>query len=110
MMQKIITALAAALLFFGAAYGQADYGKSIIGTWKFDLGGNFWATVEYKADGTFSQTMGGMTITGTYSVKGTTLKTDVKGQMTEFTIVSSDAKIMTLKRNKDGKTIVYTKQ
>jgi hypothetical protein len=89
---------------------QTDYSKAIIGTWKFDLGSGFMATIEYKSNGKFEQTVGEMIIGGTYSVNGDKLKTVTKNQTTIFTIVSLADNKMTIKRVKDGRTIVYTKQ
>ena len=110
-----ILVVLAIMFFLGNAYGQTDpgqtdYSKSIIGTWKFDLGSGFMATIEYKLNGTFEQTVGEMIIGGTYVVKGNTLKTVAKKQTTVFTIVSLADNKMTIKRVKDGRTIVYIKQ
>ena len=106
----VLFALAAGLLAFTMAFGKTDYGKTIVGAWSFDLGGGFMATVEYKGDGSLVQKMGDLTITGTYKVEGNKMTTTVKGQVTVFTIMSGDESTLTLKRDKDGKTVVYKKQ
>jgi uncharacterized protein (TIGR03066 family) len=106
----VLFALAAGLLAFTMAFARTDYGKTIVGSWSFDLGGGFMATVEYKGDGSLVQKMGDLTITGTYKVEGNKMTTTVKGQVTVFTIMSGDESTLTLKRDKDGKTVVYKKQ
>lgn len=98
------------MMFCGAAFSQTDYGKTIIGTWKFDLGSGYMATIEYKTDGTFEQKVDELIIQGTYKVTGNKLKTVTRGQTTLFTIVSFEDKQLTVKRDKDGRTIVYIKQ
>ncbi len=81
-----------------------------MGSWEFEMGGGFKAQVEYKADNSFVQKMGEMTINGTYTLKNNTLTTVANSKSTVFTIVKSDSASMTVKRNKDGKTLVYTKK
>jgi uncharacterized protein (TIGR03066 family) len=105
----IVMAFLACALGFGAAAAKAD-GASIVGKWKFDLGGNFMASVEYRADGTLVQITGGMTMTGTYVLTGDKLTTVVNGQATTFTIVSRTDSTMTIRRDRDGKTVTYTKE
>ena len=85
----------------------ADCG--IVGTWGFDMNGTQ-ATVEYKQDGSFSQNMFGFTIAGTYTIKDNKLTTIVKDQKTSFTIVSCTPSSVTIKRDRDGMTVVYTKK
>jgi len=106
----VLFALLAGLLAFTMAFAKADYGKTIVGAWSFDLGGGFMATVEYKGDGSLVQKMGDLTLTGTYKVEGDKLTTNVKGQITVFTITTGDGSSLTMKRDKDGKIIVYRKQ
>jgi uncharacterized protein (TIGR03066 family) len=107
---KILITLCAAMFLFSTAFAKTDFSKTIAGTWNFDMGGGYMATVEYKADGSLVQKMGDLTIAGTYKVQGDKLTTTVKGQVTVFTIVSGDASTMTVKRDKDGKTVVYRKK
>jgi len=107
---KVLIAVLAAMFLFAAAFAKTDFGKTIAGAWSFDMGGGFMATVEYKADGSLVQKMGDLTMTGTYKVQGNKLTTTVQGQVTAFTIVSGDASTMTVKRDKDGKTVVYKKK
>jgi len=83
--------------------------ENVTGQWKFDMGGGYLAQVEYKADGTFVQTMSGMNISGKYTVKNKVLTTDVSGKQTVFSIISCGGDKLTVKRQKDGKTVVYTK-
>lgn len=106
----VLFALLAGLLAFTMAFAKADYGKTIVGAWSFDLGGGFMANVEYKGDGSLVQKMGDLTLTGTYKVEGDKLTTNVKGQITVFTITTGDGSSLTMKRDKDGKIIVYRKQ
>lgn len=100
------TALLAFFLSVSAVFA-ADFGKMIVGTWSFDMGGNFMATVEYTSSGTLTQKMGDISISGTYRVEGKKLTTVVQGQTTVFTIVKAAQDSMTIKRDKDGKLIVY---
>jgi hypothetical protein len=106
----VLIALLAGMVLITSAFAKTDFSKSIVGTWSFDLGGGFMSTVEYKSDGTLIQKMGDLTITGTYTVQKEKMTTIVKGQTTVFTIVSGDETTITLKRDKDGKIVVYKKQ
>ncbi|MBP7738179.1 MAG: hypothetical protein KA369_19545 [Spirochaetes bacterium] len=107
---KVLIAVFAAMFLFATAFAKTDYSKTIAGAWSFDMGGGFMATVEYKADGSLVQKMGDLTMAGTYKIQGDKLTTTVQGQVTVFTIVSGDATTMTVKRDKDGKTVVYKKK
>lgn len=82
---------------------------SIAGTWGFNMNGAQ-ASVEYRQDGTLSQDMFGMTVTGTYSVRGNKLTTIVSETTTVFTIMSCTLSSVTVKRDRDGLTVVYTKK
>jgi hypothetical protein len=99
----------AALLSIGLAAGALAADCSMTGTWVFDMKGMS-ATVEYKADGTLSQDMFGMQVTGTYTVKGNKLTTVVGDTTTVFTILSCSPTAITIKRDKDGMTVVYKKK
>ena len=103
-------ALLTGMFLITCAFAKIDYSKKITGVWNFDMGGGFMATVEYKDDGSLIQKMGDLTMTGTYKVQGDKLTTTVSGQITVFTIVSGDDATMTVKRDKDGRTIVYKKK
>ena len=111
-MRKIsaIALIISGLFLTSLAYSQTDYSAAIIGTWKFDMGAGIMATIEYKKDGSFQQTVEEMIVGGTYSVKGNKLRTKIKGTTTMFTIMSYNEKELTIKRDKDGRTIVYIKQ
>lgn len=82
---------------------------SITGIWGFDMNGAS-ASIEYKSDGTLSQDMFGMNVKGTYTVKGNKLTTVVSKTTTVFTIVSCTPTVITVKRDKDGMTVVYKKK
>jgi hypothetical protein len=82
---------------------------SITGIWGFDLNGAA-ATVEYKADGTLSQDMFGLKIQGTYKLQGNKLTTLVNGTSTVFTVTSCTPTQVTVKRDRDGMTVVYRKK
>lgn len=99
-------------VLFGLSCAVAVLGQAspVVGTWTFDLGGGMKATVDYRANGTFTQTTPGMTIEGTYTVSGTTLTTEAQGAKTAFAIVAADAKTLTLKRQRDGRTVVHQKK
>ncbi len=97
------------VLLVAALAGAADFKKDIVGSWQMDMGGGFTADVQYSANGRFVQDMKGMSMKGTYSVKGNVLTTVVNGKKTDLTIVSCDAKKMTQKRA-DGKTMSFTRK
>ncbi len=103
---KAATALLIGLLLINANAVT----NSIVGNWEFDMGGGHKAQVEYKADNSFVQKMGPMTLNGTYTLNNNTLTTTVNQKATVFTIIKSDKASMTVKRNNDGKTVVYTKK
>lgn len=107
---RILFALLAGMFLFTVAFAKTDFTKTIAGIWDFDLGGGFMSTVEYKTDGSLIQKMGDLTISGTYKIQGNKLTTIVKGQTTVFTIISGDDATLTVKRDKDGKTVVYKKK
>lgn len=117
--KAVCISLLAIMALCGAAFSQAapektepvpvEYGQTIIGSWKFDLGGGFTASIEYKADGTFEQKVDRLVIKGKYELTGNKLKTVTKGQTTQFTIVSFENNKLTIKRDKDGRVIVYQK-
>ena len=108
----ILAALVSCMFIFNNADAGSgpDYKTKIIGTWKFDLGGGMMATVIYKADGSFTQEMGSMTIAGRYTVKCNKLTTVVRDQTTVFTFHSVEGNKISIKRDKDQRTIVYIKQ
>lgn len=93
-----------------AVPSQEDYATIIIGTWKFDLGSGYLSTIDYLSDGTFIQQVDELIVKGTYKVSGKTLKTVTRGRATLFTIVSFENNKLTIKRVRDGRTIVYEKQ
>jgi hypothetical protein len=99
----------AAILAIAMAAGALAADCSLTGTWVFDMKG-MQATVEYKADGTLSQDMFGMQVQGTYTVKGNKLTTVVGDTTTVFTILSCTPASVTVKRDKDGMTVVYKKK
>lgn len=94
----------------GPGYGQTDYSATIIGNWKFDMGAGAMATIEYRKDGSFQQVVDELIIGGNYRIKGNKLKTISRGRTTVYTIVSLADKELTIKRDKDGRTIVYIRQ
>ena len=102
-----ILTVALALPFILTGPTSADC-QNINGVWKFAMG-PVKGQVEYKADGSIAQDIGGVNLSGTYTLKGTTLTTIVNGKQTVFTIVSCDPAKMTQKRNSDGKMMNYTK-
>lgn len=105
-----LAAMTAVLLYAVMVHGQTDFSSIIVGRWKFDMGAGIMAAVEYRKDGSFQQTVDEMIIGGTYRVKGRKLKTISKGQATMYTLVSLVGKELTVKRDKDGRTIVYIRQ
>lgn len=113
-MKKIIVLIA---LFAGVfvlndvqAAGTPDYKKLIIGTWTMDMGAGMPAIAEYKADGSFIQKMGKMTIDGTYSIKANNLIFVIAKNTSVFTILSIDSHTLSMKNDKNGKTEVYNKK
>ncbi len=107
---SLFTIIIAGYILTSVVNGQTDYSTSIIGIWKFDLGTGIMATIEYKKDGSFEQKVDEMIIGGSYSIKGNKLKTITRGHATMFTIVSLVEKELTIKRDKDGRKIVYIRQ
>ena len=111
-MKKVLSTLlliAAMLPFVLIRPGTADC-DTITGIWKFDLGGGFMAQVEYKNDGSFVQKMNNMEMKGSYVLKNKKITTDIQGMKSGFTILSCENNKLTVKRDKDGKTVVYIKQ
>ena len=109
-MKKSIFSIAAVVVLLGSMLLAGDVKKEIVGSWTFDLGGGYMASADYKANGTFDQKMGEMTISGTYTVQGNKITTVASGRTTVFTVEKSDASSMTLKRDSDGKIMVYKKK
>ncbi|HPV42966.1 MAG TPA: hypothetical protein PKX40_17450 [Spirochaetota bacterium] len=107
---QIITVIIAGIVLASPMRGQTDYNGAIVGIWKFDMGAGIMATIEYRKDGTFQQVVDELVIVGTYLVKGNKLKTISRGQTTMYTIVSLVDKELTIKRDRDGRTIVYIRQ
>ena len=101
--------IATVVLVIGTAAGALAADCSMTGAWVFEMNGMS-ATVEYKADGTMAQEMFGMQVKGTYTVKGNKLTTLVGDTTTVFTIVSCTPTAVTVKRDTDGKTVVYRKK
>ncbi|HOD15596.1 MAG TPA: hypothetical protein PK307_16515 [Spirochaetota bacterium] len=97
------------ILIMAVTIGVFAADCSIVGKWGFDMNG-FPATVDYRQDGTLSQDMFGLSLTGTYTVKGNRLTTIVSGTTTVFTIVSCSPSIVTVRRDRDGLTVVYSKK
>jgi len=94
----------AASLAFGA-----DFKKDIVGAWTYEFKGQQ-ASVEHKADGTFTLVMGGVTVKGTYKVNGNSLTLTADGKDTPYIIESFDGKKMPIKRVKDNRVLVYVKK
>lgn len=107
---RIITVIIAGMVLASPARGQMDYGSAIVGTWKFDMGAGIMAAIEYRADGTYQQVVDELVIGGTYRIKGNKLKTIDRGRTTMYTIVSFVDKELTVKRDRDGRVIVYLRQ
>jgi hypothetical protein len=104
---------AALFVLIGSFVYAADLKKDIVGKWEFDMGGGYMATTEYKANGTFDQVMTGMTISGTYTVEGQKITTVLKGKKIKtevYTVEKFDAASMTMKRDLDGRIVVYKKK
>lgn len=108
-MKKTILLLSVVFAFMATLAFAANYAKDIVGNWAYEFGGQQ-ATVEHKADGTFTLVMGKTTVKGTYTVKDKSLTLITDGKKTPYTIQSFDGKQMTLKRDKDNRIIVYVKK
>ena len=104
-----ISMLAALTVFMATVAFGADYKKDIVGNWSYEFKGQQ-ATVEHKADGTFTLVMAGVTVNGKYTVKGNSLTLITDGKETPYTIESFDGKKMPMKRVKDNRVIVYEKK
>ncbi|HOT46021.1 MAG TPA: hypothetical protein PLM53_17580 [Spirochaetota bacterium] len=107
---QIMTVVIAGMILASLAHGQTDYSSAIVGIWKFDMGAGIMATIEYRKDGTFQQVVDELIIGGTYWIKGNKLKTIDRGRTTMYTLVSLADRELTIKRDKDGRTIVYIRQ
>lgn len=108
-MKKRLTVLSIVFLLIAAVSFAADYKKDIVGSWTYDFGGAT-AKVDHKADGTFVIVMKDVTVKGTYAVDGNKLTmTTSDGKKNTYTIESFDGKKMPVKRDKDGRVIVYNK-
>lgn len=109
-MKKRAAVFSVVFLLIAALSFAADYKKDITGTWTYDFAGAT-ATIEHKADGTFVLVMKDVTVKGTYTVDGKKLViTTSDGKRVSYTIESSDGKKMTIKRDKDGRVIVYNRK
>jgi hypothetical protein len=108
-MKKKVLALLIFFVLMATLVFAADYKKDIIGNWSYEFKGQQ-ATVEHKADDTFTLVMGANTVKGKYTVKGNTLTLITDGKSTLYTIQSYDGKKMAMKREKDGRVIVYVKK
>lgn len=108
-MKKNIMVLAAFIVFMATLAFAADYKKDIVGKWSYEFKGQQ-ATVEHRADGTFTLVMGGVTVNGKYTVKGSNLTLVIDGKETPYVIESYDGKKMPMKRVKDNRVIVYEKK
>jgi hypothetical protein len=108
-MKKSIMVSIVFIMFIATLAFAADYKKDIVGNWTYEFKGQQ-ATVEHKADGTFTLVIGKTTVKGTYTVNESTLTLVTDGKNTPYTIQSYDGKKMTMKRDKDGRVIVYVKK
>jgi len=109
-MKKRVTVLSIVFLLIAVVSFAADYKKDIVGNWTYEWSGAT-AQVDHKADGNFVLVMKNITVKGTYAVDGKKLTlTTSDGKKTVYTIESLDGKKMTLKRDKDGRVIVYNKK
>lgn len=109
-MKKKAAVFSIIFLLIAAISFAADYKKDIVGTWTYDFGG-IASTIDHKADGTFVLVMKDITVKGTYTVDGKKLVLITSdGKKTPYTIESFEGKKMTIKRDKDGRVIVYNKK
>lgn len=105
-MKTRISGIAAVFMLAASLAFAADYAKAIVGKWGFEFKGQSAAT-EYRPDGTFTQIMGDTKVDGKYAVRGNILNLDVGGKKTPWTIQSFDGKRMSMKRERDGRVIIY---
>jgi hypothetical protein len=109
-MKKRATVLSIVFLLVAVLSFAADYKKDIVGIWTYDFAG-VTSTIDHKADGTFTLVMKDTTVKGTYAVDGKKLVLITQdGKKVPYTIESFDGKKMTVKRDKDGRVIVYNKK
>jgi hypothetical protein len=104
----LIAAIAIMMPFVFVNAGSADC-DNVTGSWKFDLGGGHMSSVSYGENGKFVQKVGKITIDGTYTLKGRTIRTRANGRIMDFTILSCSDTTMTVRRMMDGKTLLYQK-
>ena len=109
-MKKAALLITACVLTFPFVFANAGGNDcSIVGSWKFDIGGGHMASVEYTAGGRFVQKMGKLVIDGTYTLNGKTIRAVANGRPMIFSILSCSDTAMTVRRMMDGKTLLYTK-
>lgn len=109
-MKKRFGVLSIVFLLIATISFAADFKKDIVGNWTYDFKG-VTAKIEHKADGTFLLVMKDTTVKGTYSVDGSKLTLITQeGKKVPYTIESSDGKKMTIKRDTDGRVIIYNKK
>ena len=109
-MKKNIAAFSIVFLLVAAVCFAADYKKDIVGNWMYTFKGAE-SEIDHKADGTFALVMKNTTVKGTYTVDGNKLNlTTPEGKKIAYTIQSYDGKKMTMKRDSDGREIVYNKK
>lgn len=91
---KKVSIIAAVLLILLALAGCGLFGLSadpVVGKWQ--AGGN---QKEFKSDGTMTDTVGSLTVVGTWSHSGGTLTQNLVVSLTVDVTFSSDKKTMTL--------------
>ena len=109
-MKKRVTVLSIIFLLIAAVSFAADYKKDIVGTWMYVFKGTD-AKIDHKADGTFVLVMKDTTVKGTYTVDGNKLTLITpEGKKVGYTIQAFEGKKMTIKRDADGREIVYNKK
>jgi uncharacterized protein (TIGR03066 family) len=109
-MKKSIAVLSIVFLLVAAVCFAADYKKDIVGSWTYAFKGAD-SKIDHNADGTFVLVTRNITVKGTYAVDGNKLTlTTPEGKKIGYTIQAYDGKKMTIKRDADGREIVYNKK
>ncbi len=109
-MKRNVVVLSIVFLLVAAVCFAADYKKDIVGSWTYTFKGAD-SKIDHNADGTFVLVTKNITVKGTYGVEGNKLTlTTPEGKKIGYTIQSYSGKKMTIKRDADGREIVYNRK
>ncbi len=109
-MKRNVVVLSIVFLLVAAVCFAADYKRISSGVGRTPLKGAD-SKIDHNADGTFVLVTKNITVKGTYGVEGNKLTlTTPEGKKIGYTIQSYSGKKMTIKRDADGREIVYNRK